>query len=181
MGNGFVVSVNAGDHHDFSKAPKSSIRLLAGIGVEGDAHAGSTVQHRSRVAADPTQPNLRQVHLMHAELHDEMNAAGYVLVPGTLGENITTRGVDLLGLPVGSVLAIGDEVVLGVTGLRNPCRQIDEYAPGLLKLVAYRDTDGLLVRRTGIMSVVIASGQVLPGMQIRVALPPEPHQPLDRV
>lgn len=181
MVSGIVVSVSAGEGHGFSKPPRSSITLLAGVGVEGDAHAGSTVQHRSRVAADPTQPNLRQVHLMHAELHDELDEAGYRVAPGALGENITTRGLDLLGLPVGSVLAIGDHAVLAVTGLRNPCAQIDKHAPGLLKRVAYRDADGLLVRRAGIMSVVIAGGEVAPGMQIRVALPPLPHQALDPV
>lgn len=176
-----MVGVSASAAHAFSKQSKSSIRLLAGVGVEGDAHAGSTVQHMSRVAVDPTQPNLRQVHLMHAELHEELNLAGCDLAPGSLGENITTRGVDLLGLPIGAVLAIGDHVVLAVTGLRNPRHQIEDHATGLLSRVAYRDADGTLVRTAGIMAVVIVGGEVTPGMHVRVAFPPPPHQPLGRV
>lgn len=176
-----VVAVAKSSRHEFSKEREDSITLVAGIGVEGDAHSGATVQHRSRVARDPSQPNLRQVHLIHRELLDELCAAGFAVYPGALGENITTSGVDLLALPVGAVLAIGDRVLLGVTGLRNPCLQIDKYQDGLLAEVAYRDEVGNLIRRAGVMTVVLAAGEVRPGDEIRVSLPPLPHQALDRV
>jgi MOSC domain-containing protein YiiM len=175
-----VVAVSASPTHGFTKESQDAIQLIAGVGVEGDAHAGPTVQHRSRVAADPSQPNLRQVHLMHAELHDELNAAGFDVSPGALGENITTRGVPLLSLPVGTILVIGQAVV-AVTGLRNPCRQLNDCASGLLAAVAYTDADGHLVRKAGIMGVVVAGGKVSVDMPVRVTLPPLPHQPLDRV
>ncbi|MDX6198109.1 MAG: hypothetical protein QOJ79_1260 [Actinomycetota bacterium] len=175
-----VVAVSASPLHAFSKKPQDAIELIAGVGVQGDAHAGATVQHRSRVAADPGQPNLRQVHLMHAELHDELISAGFDVSPGVLGENITTRGVPLLSLPVGTILAIGQAVV-AVTGLRNPCQQLNDYSSGLMAAVAYIDVDGRLVRKAGIMGVVVASGKVAADMPIRVTLPPLPHQPLDRV
>ncbi|HVE62883.1 MAG TPA: MOSC domain-containing protein [Mycobacteriales bacterium] len=160
---------------------RPSISLVAGIGVEGDAHAGATVQHRSRVAADPTQPNLRQVHLMHSELHEELRAAGYPISPGALGENITTRGIDLLALPVGTTLTFDGAAVVAITGLRNPCRQLDDYADGLMSTVAYYDSHGDYVRKAGVMGVVIAGGLISPGMEIRVGLPALPHRALDRV
>jgi MOSC domain-containing protein YiiM len=175
-----VVAVSARPTHGFSKEPQTVIQLIAGVGVAGDAHAGPTVQHRSRVAADPSQPNLRQVHLMHAELHDELISAGFDVSPGALGENITTRGLPLLSLPVGTILVIGQAVV-AVTGLRNPCRQLNDYASGLMGAVAYIDADGHLVRKAGVMGVVVAGGEVAADMTVRVALPPLPHQPLDRV
>lgn len=176
-----VVAVAKSIRHGFSKECEDSITVVAGIGVEGDAHSGATVQHRPRVARDPSQPNLRQVHLIHGELLDELSATGFAVFPGALGENITTSGIDLLALPVGAVLAIGDQAVLGVTGLRNPCRQLDKYQDGLLAKVAYRDGEGNLIRRAGIMTVVLAGGDVHVGDQIRVSLPPLPHQALDRV
>ena len=178
--DGYVVAVSASAGHGFSKLPQASIRLIAGIGVEGDAHSGPTVQHRSRVAADPGQPNLRQVHLMQAELHDELGTAGFDVTPGALGENITTRGIALLSLPVGTILAIG-QAVIAVAGLRNPCRQLNEFAEGLMNAVSYVDSNGRLVRKAGIMGLVVASGTVAAGMPIRVGLPPPPHQTLDRV
>jgi MOSC domain-containing protein YiiM len=171
--------VSAG--HTFSKPNAGEIRLLAGLGVEGDAHLGVTVQHRSRVAQDPTQPNLRQVHLIQGELHDELAAAGFSVAPGDLGENVTTRGLDLLALPRGTRLFLGDEAVVEVTGLRNPCPQIDAFRKGLLKQVVGRAPDGGIVRRAGIMSVVLAGGDVRPGDEIRVELPQGPHLPLERV
>lgn len=167
--------------HEFSKQREDSITLVAGIGVEGDAHSGATVQHRSRVARDPSQPNLRQVHLIHRELLDELSATGFAVYPGALGENITTSGLDLLALPVGAVLAIGDRALLGVTGLRSPCWQIDEYQDGLLAEVAHRDEVGNVIRRAGVMAVVLAGGAVHAGDEIRISSPPLPHQPLDRV
>jgi len=176
-----VVAVSASAEHTFSKPVQTSIRLLSGLGVEGDTHLGVTVQHRSRVAKDPTQPNLRQVHLIHAELLDELNAAGFRLAPGAIGENITTRGIDLLALPQGTRLHIGDAAIVGVTGLRDPCRQLNDYRPGLMAAVLGRDEHGNLVRKAGIMGIVLAAGEVRALDQIRVELPPPPHRRLDRV
>ncbi len=179
--NGRVVSVALDDGHRFSKRVAPSIRLLSGLGVEGDAHCGATVRHRSRVAADPTQPNLRQVHLIQAELFDEPAVAGYGLAPGDLGENILTRGLDLLALPRGTRLALGADALVELTGLRNPCAQIENFRKGLLAAVLDRAADGALVRRAGVMAVVIAGGEVAPGDAITMTLPPEPWAKLERV
>jgi MOSC domain-containing protein YiiM len=176
-----VTGVSRDGSHRFSKVPVDVITLVAGLGVDGDAHAGVTVQHRSRVAADPTQPNLRQVHLMHAELFDELHEQGFDVRPGQLGENITTRGVDLLALGRGTLLHIGATAVVEVTGLRNPCTQIDGFMPGVLKAVVHRTADGSLVRKAGIMGIVRTSGDVAPGDLITVESPDGPHEPLDRV
>ena len=173
-----AVSRNADHATAPSKANADRIRLLAGLGVEGDAHMGETVKHRSRVRVDPSQPNLRQVHLIHAELHDELVAGGFDVAAGRMGENVTTRGVDLLGLPTGTRLRLGGEAVVEVTGLRTPCKQLDRLQPGLMKAVLDRDEDGELVRRSGVMGVVLAGGEVKPGDPIDVELPPEPHRPL---
>jgi MOSC domain-containing protein YiiM len=173
-----VTAVSRGPEHSFSKPNQECIRLLAGLGVEGDAHQGVPVQHLSRVARDPTQPNLRQLHLIHAELHDELREAGFDVEPGEMGENVTTRGVDLLALPVGTRLHLGGEAVVEVTGLRNPCYQFDRFQPGLMSAVLGRDADGNLVRKAGIMGVIVADGEVRSGDGIRVELPPEPHHPL---
>jgi MOSC domain-containing protein YiiM len=161
-----------------SKPTQAAIRLVAGLGVEGDAHQGETVKHRSRVARDPSQPNLRQVHLIHAELHDELRLAGFEVEPGRMGENVTTRGVDLLGLPTGARLHLGEAAVVEVTGLRNPCAQLDGIQPGLMAATLGRDADGNLVRKAGVMGVVLAGGEVRPGDPIRVELPPEPRRRL---
>ncbi|HEX8432919.1 MAG TPA: MOSC domain-containing protein [Longimicrobium sp.] len=176
-----VAAVSRSPVHGFSKENQETIRLLAGLGVEGDAHMGATVKHRSRVAADPTQPNLRQLHLIHAELHDELRAAGFTVAAGEMGENVTTRGIDLLALPVGTRLRLGDAATVEVTGLRNPCSQLDAFQPGLMAAVLGRDARGGLVRKAGIMATVLAGGDVRPGDEIVVELPPEPHRPLDRV
>lgn len=176
-----VTAVGLCPTHSFSKPVVGTIRLLAGLGVEGDAHLGVTVKHRSRVKVDPTQPNLRQVHLIQGELHDELAAAGFAVRPGDLGENVTTRGIDLLGLPTGAKLRLGAEAVVEVTGLRNPCGQIDGFQQGLLKLVVGRDEAGNLVRKAGVMGIVLAGGTVRPGDPIGIELPPEPHRPLERV
>jgi len=178
---GVVTAVSFDGEHRFSKPNAAAIRLLAGLGVEGDAHLGVTVQHRSRVAKDPTRPNLRQVHLIHAELHDELAGAGYTVAAGELGENVTTRGLDLLGLPRGTRLHLGGEAVVEVTGLRNPCPQINRFRSGLLKRVLEVDGNGGVVRKGGIMGVVLTGGEVRPGDGIRVELPPLPHQPLEPV
>jgi MOSC domain-containing protein YiiM len=171
-----VVSVSSSPTHAFSKPIEPSIVLVAGLGVEGDAHCGVTVKHRSRVAKDPSQPNLRQVHLIHSELFDELAGKGFQIAPGQLGENITTVGVDLLALPTDTVLHIGERVSLRLTGLRNPCAQLDGYQRGLTAAVLDRDTDGNLVRKAGVMSIVLAGGVVQPGDAIRVVLPVEPHR-----
>ena len=178
MRDGMVTAVSSGPEHSFSKPNQERIRLLAGLGVEGDAHQGVTVQHLSRVARDPTQPNLRQLHLIHAELHDELRAAGFNVEPGEMGENVTTRGVDLLALPLGTRLHLGGEAVVEVTGLRNPCHQLDRFQPGLMSAVLGRDAEGKLVRKAGIMGIIVAGGEVRAGDGIRVELPPEPHHPL---
>lgn len=178
---GSVVAVSRLERHNISKSTRSSIRLVAGLGVEGDAHAGETVKHRSRVRRDPTQPNLRQVHLIHAELHDTLRAAGLELAPGEMGENVTTRGVDLLSLPTGARLRLGAEAVVEITGLRNPCLQLNGLRPGLMNAVLDRDADGALVRKAGVMGVVLAGGEVRPGDMIRVELPDGPPRPLGPV
>lgn len=180
-GQGQVTAVSRSGTHTMSKPNNGRISLLAGLGVEGDAHLGACVKHRSRVARDPSQPNLRQVHLIHAELHDELREAGYELAPGEMGENITTRGVDLLGLPVGAKLRLGADAVVEITGLRNPCYQLDELRPGLMAATLDRDAEGNLVRKAGIMGIVLAGGEVRPGDHIAVELPPHPHQPLGPV
>ncbi len=178
---GVVIAVSRSATHTMAKPNAERIRLLTGLGVEGDAHLGETVKHRSRVGRDPTQPNLRQVHLIHAELHDELRAAGFVVAAGQMGENVTTRGVDLLGLPTGTRLHLGDEAVVEITGLRNPCAQLDGIQPGLMAATLDRDEDGNLVRKAGVMGVVVSGGEVRPGDAIRVELPPPPHRPLEPV
>ena len=178
---GRVVAVSLSATHTFSKAGTPVLRLLAGLGVEGDAHLGETVKHRSRVAVDPTQPNLRQVHLLSVELQAMLQAAGHVVAPGALGENITTQGIDLLALPTGARLHLGETAVVEITGLRNPCAQIERFQPGLLAQVLGRDDQGKLVRKAGIMGIVLAGGLVRAQDAIRVALPPQPHQKLERV
>jgi MOSC domain-containing protein YiiM len=179
--NGTVEAVHRSGEHTFTKPPAAAIRLLAGLGVEGDAHNGATVRHRSRVARDPQQPNLRQVHLIHAELHDELQGRGFTVRPGEMGENITTRGVDLLALPAGTRLHLGMEAVIEVTGLRDPCAQLDGLQPGLMAAVLDRDANGELIRKAGIMAIVLTSGEVRGGDAVRVALPPGPHHPLQPV
>jgi hypothetical protein len=181
MEGGRVTAVSRSPHHTFSKAPQESIRLVAGMGVESDAHAGEKVKHRSRVRFLPAPSNLRQVHLIHGELHDELNAAGFSVHPGEMGENVTTRGVDLLGLPTGTRLHLGDSAVVEVTGLRNPCVQLDRFQDGLLAACLDRDAEGNLVRKSGVMGVVLAGGEVRAGDAIRVELPDEPHHPLKPV
>jgi MOSC domain-containing protein YiiM len=176
-----VIAVSRSVKHTFSKTNQEKIFLQAGLGIEGDAHLGETVKHRSRVAADPSQPNLRQIHLIHAELHDELQAAGFTVSAGQMGENITARGIDLLSLPTGTRLYLGDTAVVELTGLRNPCPQLNQFQPGLMAAVLGRNTDGKLIRKAGVMGIVIESGEIRPGDSIRTELPPEPHQPLDRV
>jgi MOSC domain-containing protein YiiM len=178
-GTGAVIAVSRNAAHTFSKQNQEAIRLIAGMGVEGDAHLGSTVQHLSRIAKDPTQPNLRQVHLIHAELFDELQSRGFDVQPGNLGENIATRGIDLLALPTGSRLMLGRDAIIEITGLRNPCYQLDRFQKGLVAAVLDRDADGLLIRKAGVMGIVIAGGEVRAGDAIVVRLPPPPHRALE--
>ncbi|MGW0570409.1 MOSC domain-containing protein [Streptomyces tauricus] len=178
---GSVVAVSSNGVYSFSKPNRESITLLAGLGVEGDVHAGVTVKHRFRMRKDPSQPNLRQVHLIHEELFDEVRDAGFEVAAGELGENVTTRGIDLLGLPAGTLLRLGDEAVVEVTGLRNPCAQIDTFRKGLMKQVVGRGEDGKVLVRSGIMGVVVTGGPVRPGDPVGVELPAGPHLPLEIV
>ena len=194
---GRIVAVSRDEVHRFSKVPVESIELARGLGVIGDAHAGTLVQHRSRVRRDPNQPNLRQVHLLHVEVFDEARAMGYELHPGDLGENVLTAGINLLALPTGTLLDLGGPVVR-LTGLRNPCAQINDFRPGLLKVVLSRSdgtptdqpapstaspsaTSAAVIRKAGVMSVVERGGQVTPGALVGITVPPEPHMPLGPV
>lgn len=178
---GHVEAVARHGDHAFSKRTADEIRLIEGLGVEGDAHLGQTVQHLSRKAVDPDLPNLRQVHLIHAELLEELAAKGFAVAPGGLGENVTTRGIDLLALPQGALLRLGAEAVVEVTGLRNPCKQIEAFRPGLLAETIEKRPDGSLLRKTGVMGVVRSRGTVTPGDPIAVELPDGPHVPLEVV
>ncbi|MDR3083812.1 MAG: MOSC domain-containing protein [Streptomyces sp.] len=178
---GTVSAVSSNGAYSFTKPNRESIRLLAGLGVEGDVHSGETVKHRSRIRKDPTQPNLRQVHLIHEELFDEVRQAGFEVAAGQLGENVTTRGIGLLDLPRGTLLRLGDEAVVEVTGLRNPCAQIDDFRKGLLKQVVEQDEEGKPRFKAGIMGVVVTGGVVRPGDLVGIELPDGPHLPLERV
>ena len=176
-----VEAVCVSSTHSMSKPVAPQIRLLAGLGVEGDAHLGRTVQHRSRVAQDPGQPNLRQLHLIQAELLDELQVRGFPMGPGVLGENVLTRGLALLSLPRSARVHLGPEAVAEVTGLRNPCAQLDGLYPGLMAAVLGRDEHGTLIRRAGIMAVVLVGGDLRPGDPVWAEWPSPPYLPLDRV
>jgi MOSC domain-containing protein YiiM len=179
--DGVVAAVSRSARHTLVKPNEDSIKLVAGMGVEGDAHQGATVKHRSRVKINPAAPNLRQVHLIHAELHDELREAGFAVAPGQMGENVTTSGVDLLGLAIGTRLHLGERAIVEVTGLRNPCAQLDKIQHGLMAATLARDAHGNLVRKAGIMGVVLAEGEVRPGDPILVEPPPQPHRALEPV
>ena len=179
--HGQVTAVSLRPSHTFIKPNQDRIRLLTGLGVESDAHLGETVKHRARGARDPSQPNLRQVHLIHAELHDELQETGFAVVAGQMGENITTRGIALLDLPMGTHLRVWDTAVVEVTGLRNPCAQLDSLQPGLMAATLDRDEHNNLMRKAGIMGIVIVGGAVRPGNLVQVEWPPEPHQVLKPV
>jgi MOSC domain-containing protein YiiM len=173
-----VTAVSRSSGHTFSKPNVRTIRLVAGLGVEGDAHYGDKVQHIFHARRNPDAPNLRQVHLIHEELFDELRTGGFQVRPGDIGENVTTRGLDLLALPTGTLMQLGKEAVVEVTGLRNPCRQIDALAKGLTAAVLGRDPHGQLVRKAGVMAVVVKSGEVALGDVIAVELPAGIHRPL---
>ncbi len=179
--SGKVVAVSRSPVHLFSKANQSAIQLLAGLGVKDDTHAGITVQHRSRVARDPSQPNLRQIHLIHIELLVELNSLGFDVEAGQMGENITTQGIDLLGLPTDARLRIGDEATVEIKGLRNPCLQLNQIQDGLMAAVLGRDAQGKLIRKAGVMGMVVAGGLVTPGDITDIEIPLPPYQPLEPV
>ena len=176
-----VVGVACDQAHKFSKPARPSIRLIAGLGVEGDAHLGEKVQHLSRVKRDPDSPNLRQIHLIHAELHDELRAKGFHVAPGQMGENVTTRGIDLLALPQNTRLHLGQSAIVEIKGLRNPCAQLDELQPGLMAATLDKDADGNVIRKAGVMGIVIATGEVKPGDEIRTEMPVGTPTPLTPV
>ena len=176
-----IVAVSRSGQHTFSKQNQPVVNLIAGVGVEGDAHAGKKVKHRYLVGLDATKPNIRQVHLIQAELFDELNANGFSVGPGQLGENITTRGVDLLALPTGTKLNIGEGVVIELTALRNPCSQIDNFQKGVLKAVLDKDEEGNVIRKAGVMGIVQNGGEIRPGDALTVSLPAEPYHPLEYV
>lgn len=181
MKNAFVKSLSKSTTHCFSKSRLTQIQLIKGIGVEGDVHAGEKVKHRSRVAKDPTQPNLRQVHLMHSELFLELRQKGFTVLPGQLGENITTEGIQLLELPRDTILKIGSSVQIKITGLRNPCSQLNDFQEGLMQAVLDKDDHGNLIRKAGIMGVVLEGGKIEINDRIEIVIPPKPHFVLERV
>ena len=175
-----VISVNKSQSHSFSKYPAEEISLLEGLGVEGDAHMGKTVKHRSRVRKDPTQPNLRQVHLIHKELFDSLKSDGFLIEPGQIGENITTENIDLLNLPKGTKLKIG-QAIIEITGLRNPCVQLNNFQEGLMHKLVYKTKDGETIRKCGVMGIVLSSGKIQPGAEIKIEYPVKPFEKLERV
>ncbi len=181
MKSGIVTAVSKSETHSMIKPNSKSIMLLEGLGVEGDAHLGKTVKHRSRVAKNPNQPNLRQVHLIHSELHLELSNKGFNVGPGEMGENITTSGIDLLNLPQNALLKIGTTASIKITGLRNPCNQLDGIEPGLMKAVLDKDENGGLIRKAGVMAVVINSGEIFVGDEISIEFPTTPHIKLEKV
>lgn len=175
---GVIIAVSRSPTHTMSKPIAESIQLLAGLGVEGDCHQGATVKHLSRILRFGNAPNLRQVHLIQEELFDELRQAGFSVSAGDMGENVTTRGVDLLSLPKGARLRLGGDAVVEVTGLRNPCRKLNRIQPGLMAATLARDEAGNLVRKAGVMGIVIAGGEVCGGDAIAIELPETPHEPL---
>mgnify|MGYP000451126151 CR=1 FL=1 len=177
-----ILAVALDARHDFTKHCCESIKLVAGLGVEGDAHSGATVQHRSRKKQFPDMANLRQLHLIHAELFVELAGQGYAIAPGQLGENITTKGIDLLTLPRGAQLRLGDDALVELTGLRNPCRQIDDnIGPGAMAAMLAREKDGSLIRKSGVMAVILSSGEVRAGDPVELVHRPAANLPLEPV
>jgi len=172
-----VMSVNQAARHDVRKTPVAALHLRSGLGADGDAHYGATVQHRYDRRRDPSRLNLRQVHLIGAELLEELGRAGYRIAPGDLGENITTADIDLASLPAATRLHIGSSAVLELTGLREPCVLLDRIAPGL-RLAACGERSGETILRHGAMAIVVAGGEVRAGDAIEISLPPSPHRPM---
>ncbi len=181
MTSGNVIAVSLCKEYNFSKVNQSEIKLVVGLGVEGDVHSGKTVKHRSRIKRDPTQPNYRQVHLIHQELFEELKQQGFNIAPGQIGENITTKDIDLLNLPKGTILHIGDEAKIEITGLRNPCNQLNNFQEGLTAACIGKDEHGKPAFKAGIMAIVLAGGSIKPGDAIVAEFPAEPHIKLERV
>lgn len=174
--DGSVSGVSSDAEHRFSKPPKQHITLVENHGVEGDAHAGKHVRHRFIAKVRPMQANRRQVHLIRAELFDELREAGHPIGPGDLGENVTTAGLKLEHLPLGTRLHLGETAVVELTGLRTPCALIDRFQKGLRKKML-----GGVLRpkyKCGVLGVVVAGGRVEPGDRVRVEAPPPPFAPL---
>jgi MOSC domain-containing protein YiiM len=171
---GTVVSVNSDDAHRFSKIARQSVRLVEGHGIEGDAHAGRFVQHRHQAKKAPRAPNRRQVHLVQSELFEEMRRLGFVIAPGDLGENITTVGIDLLALPLGAQLHLGESAVVELTGLRTPCALIDKFKTRLKRAMIVRTPHGVTFR-AGVLGIVTSSGDLRPGDLVRAELPASRH------
>jgi len=176
-----VLAVARDAGHNFSKPVCDSINVVTGLGVEGDAHYGKLIQHLYRIKKEPNDPNLRQIHLIHRELHEELRAKGFDIAPGDMGENVTTQGIDLLGLPRGTVLKFGEEAAVEITGLRNPCYQLNDFREGLMKACLDKAEDGSVIFKSGIMGIILKDGTIKTGDQIRVELPDGPHTPLDLV
>ena len=180
MPNPTVIAVASDSAHNVIKPVRESISLIAGLGIEGDAHAGKTIQHRYDKARNPDAPNLRQVHLMHAELFDQMAELGMTVTPGQMGENITTRNIDILGVPRGTHLKIG-EAIIEITGLRNPCKHLNKVAVGLMEACIERYDDGALFPQSGVMGIVIAGGEIKVGDDIQIITPDKPYSRLEPV
>jgi len=176
-----IIALSKSEKYTFHKYNCEQIELHKGLGVEGDIHMGKTVKHRSRVAHDPSQPNLRQVHLIHSELLEELKEKGFTVKPGELGENITTAGINLLGLSKGTVLEIGETAKIEITGLRNPCKQLNTFQSGLMKAVIDKDEEGNLIRKSGIMGIVLEGGVVNVNDEIVMRIPAGNHIPLEKV
>ena len=175
MSIGIVVAVSLNPKHTFSKLPQLSIHLLAGLGVEGDAHCGSTVRHRYLVRRNPAAPNRTQVHLLEAEFLEALatDAPNFpAFHPGDFGENILTRSIRLISLPLGTRLHLGPTAIVELTGLRSPCKQMNTLRPGLMKASF---VPGTRRHRAGVMAVVLEAGTLSAADTIHVELPPEPH------
>ncbi len=175
------MSVSLSEDHNFSKKTCSRITLLKGLGVEGDAHCGAKVQHRSRVAKNPDQPNLRQIHLLQSEILDELKGLGFSVQPGEMGENITTAGIDLISLPTNARIKIGNSAVIEIKGLRNPCSQINDFKKGLMNQFLAKDQTGNAVYKAGVMGIVLEGGEIARGDKISVSMPDGPHIKLQLV
>ena len=176
-----VIALASDTGHNFSKITKPVITLVAGFGVQGDAHAGKTVQHLSDKKKNPQAPNLRQVHLIHSELFDELAEQGIDVQPGQMGENIVTRGIDLLGLAEGTQLKFPSGAVIQITGLRSPCKKLNTIHPNLLKAVVEKRADGSVQMKSGVMSIVLESGDIHAGDGIQIVVPKGEHKPLQCV
>jgi MOSC domain len=167
---GTVVAVAADRGHRFSKPTRDRIVLLEGHGVEGDAHAGPFVRHRYLARRRPRVPNLRQVHLIPSELFRSLSEAGFEVAAGDLGENITTTGLDLERMPLGTLIEFGLMAMIELTGLRTPCVLIDRFQAGLKRQVLSSDETGPPFK-CGVLGVVRSGGPVAAGDAARARLP----------